>query len=154
MFFKKELYKKIGCFKDIWSHAADWEWLYRASKFGPILITTTHTSVIRHHSEQLSGVNFRNTSNSLEVIEMVRILLADPHVQKVEAARQWALNLLQLHFWFALKFAFQGRWSEAMKITKAINQVTGIGSTFWAMLRWLPQRWKIYCQKSVLVRPE
>jgi|SRR5919202_1723307 glycosyltransferase involved in cell wall biosynthesis len=154
MFFKRELYEKIGGFKDIWSHAADWEWLYRASKFGPILITTTHTSVIRHHSEQLSGVNFRNTSNSLEVIEMVRILLADPHVQKVEAARQWALNLLQLHFWFALKFAFQGRWSEAMKITKAINQVTGIGSTFWAMLRWLPQRWKIYRQKSVLVQPE
>lgn len=154
MFLKKELYEKIGGFKDIWSHAADWEWLYRAAKFGPILITTTPRAVIRRHAEQLSGVNFRNLSNSLEVIEMVQILLADPHVQKVEAARQWALNLLQLHFWFAFKFALQGRWLEAMKITKAINQVTGIGATFWAMLMWLPQRWKIYRQKSLLVRPE
>lgn len=154
MFFKKDLYKKVGSFKESWSHAADWEWLYRAAKTSPILITTTHTSVIRHHSEQLSGVNFRNLSNSLEVIEMVGILLDDPHMQNIKAAREWALNFLQFQLWFALKFILQGRWMEAITITKAINQVADIGSIFLAMLRWLPQRWKVYRQNTFAVQPD
>ena len=109
---------------------------------------------MRSHSEQLSGVNFRNLSNSLEVIDMVRILRKDPLISKVDSAERWALHLMQYHLWFALKMALQGRWTAALTILRAINNVTGFGSTLWAMLRWLPQRWQVYTQKSIALPPD
>lgn len=154
MFFKRKLYDKIGGFREQWRHASDWEWIYRAASHSPILMSKTPLATIRSHSEQLSGANFRNLSNSLEVIEMVRILLNDPRISNLDAAPRWALHIMQFHLWFALKFALQGHWREAFTITKAISQVTGFCHTFWAMLRWLPQRWQVYHQKSFSLPPE
>ena len=154
MFFKRELYEKVGGFREDWRHAADWEWLYRAASQSLVIISKTPRATMRSHSEQLSGVNFRNLSNSLEVIDMVRILRKDPLISKVDSAERWALHLMQYHLWFALKMALQGRWTAALTILRAINNVTGFGSTLWAMLRWLPQRWQVYTQKSIALPPD
>lgn len=153
IFFKKELYSQVGSFREDWKHAADWEWLYRVARASPILISKTPVATIRSHTEQLSGVNFRNLSNSLEVTEMVRILLADPHISKVDAAPRWALHIMQFHLWFALKMALKGHFLKALTIVKAVGQVTGFSTTLWAMLRWLPQRWQVYRHKTFPLPP-
>jgi glycosyltransferase involved in cell wall biosynthesis len=153
MFFPKDVYVKVGGFRETWKHAADWEWLYRLVRANPIVISKTRVVTIRQHEEQLSGVNFRNLSNSLEVIEMVGILLADPNISKIDAAPRWALHITQFHLWFALKLALRGHFLEAFTLTKAVSQVTGWSSTVWAMVRWLPQRWRVYRQKTFSLPP-
>jgi glycosyltransferase involved in cell wall biosynthesis len=144
MFFNREVYEQVGNFNETCQQVADWEWLYRVAKFNPILIYTETLAVIRSHPEQLSGVNFRNLSNSLEVAEMVTRLLADPYISQLKAAPCWALHIMQLHLWFAFKLAFQGHWTEALIITKAVGRTTGFTKTLWSMLRWLPQRLQVY----------
>jgi glycosyltransferase involved in cell wall biosynthesis len=153
MFFPKDVYVKVGGFRDAWKHAADWEWVYRVARANPIVISKTPVATIMQHSEQLSGVNFRNLNNSLEVIEMVQTLLNEQHVSTIDAAQKWALHHMQLHFWFALKLALQGHFIEAFTLAQAISKVTGFTSTLWAMVRWLPQRWRVYRQKSFVLPP-
>jgi len=153
IFFKRELYEQVGGFREDWYHAADWEWLYRAASQSSLLISNTPRATIRSHSDQLSGVNFKNISNSLEVIEMVRILWKEPLISKLDIAEKWALHIMQFHLWFAIKMALKGRCLECLTIIKAISKVTGFGNTLWAMLRWLPQRWQVYMQKSFPLPP-
>jgi glycosyltransferase involved in cell wall biosynthesis len=143
MCFKRALFDQIGGFREDWRHAADWEWVYRACTKTSISLSTAPIAVIREHSEQLSGLNYTNISNSIEVIEMVRILLQDPNLKNLAQAKRWALHILQFHLWFALKFALKGKWKEAKQIIFAINQITGIGATTIQMLKWLPIRWQV-----------
>ena len=148
MFFTRDLFDRISGFKENWSHAADWEWVYRACTKSDILLSKTPIATVRSHSEQLSGVNFRNISNSLEVIEMVKILLNDSYIADIKQSKKWALQIMHYHLWFALKFFLQGRFQDALKIIKAINQVTGFNQTLLALIEWLPNRWQIYIGKQ------
>jgi len=148
MFFPRETFFNIKEFRENWSHAADWEWIYRIAKVYPIFMSRENVVVIRCHSEQLSGVNFRNISNSLEVIEMVNILLQDPQLKSSHKSKYWALNIMQYHLWFAFRFCFQGRYKDALKIIKAINQVTGFNQTLFAAIKWLPNRWQVYTKNK------
>lgn len=153
MCFKKELFDQIGGFKENWRHAADWEWVYRACAEGDILLSKVPIATVRLHDQQLSGVNFKNISNSLEVIEMVKILLNDPHVNNLKSSKIWALHIMQYHLWFAFKFFFNGRYQAAFDIIKAINQVTGFNQTFFALIKWLPNRWETYTGKQQFPLP-
>jgi hypothetical protein len=150
MFFKTKIYEEIGGFQENWQHAADWEWLYRIARTYPVLISKKTVVAIRAHAEQLSGVNFRNLSNSIEVAKMVRILLADPYISVLKAAPDWALHIMQLHLWIAFKMAIVGKWVEAKIIAKSISETTGMVKTCWAMLRWLPQRIIVYIKNNIL----
>ncbi|MBO3460283.1 glycosyltransferase [Aetokthonos hydrillicola Thurmond2011] len=154
MFFRKTLYEQVGDFREDWRHAADWEWIYRVASSSPILISRANVAVIRIHEEQLSVVNGKNLSASLEVSQMVKMLLADPRLRTLESARRWALHIMQFHLWFALKLAFKGYWSESLTIARAVEKATGFSSTFWTMLRLLPHRWQVYRQKSFFLPPD
>ncbi|MDX1977423.1 MAG: glycosyltransferase [Pseudanabaenaceae cyanobacterium bins.68] len=143
MFFPKQTFKAVGEFRSDWNHAADWEWLYRVGKFGSILMSRQDVVAIRSHAEQLSGINFHNLSNSLEVVEMVRILLNDPVNQEIAQAQSWALHILQFHLWFALKFWRRGERQKATRIVQAIARVMPLGAVTWQMVRWLPTRWQL-----------
>ena len=153
MFFTKSLYERIGDFRSDWRHAADWQWIYRVACCSPILISRVNVAVIRVHQEQLSVINGKNLSASLEGSEMVKMLLASPHVINLKSAPNWASHIMQFHLWFAFKLALRGYLSEALTILKAINQVTGFGKTFWAMLKTLPQRWAARRQKGFILPP-
>jgi len=144
MCFSQNLVKKIGGFRETWKHAADWEWVYRACTAGSVNISTNAIACIRQHQAQLSGTNFKNISNSLEVIEMVDMLLNDPVIHANPQSHKWALHILQYHLWFALKFAKQGKWREAQEIFQAIGKVMPISEVTWQMLKWLPIRWQKY----------
>jgi glycosyltransferase involved in cell wall biosynthesis len=153
MCFSRELFQEVGGFREDWKHAADWEWVHRACTASLVLISLEPIAVVREHKAQLSRVNFKNISNSLEVIEMVNSLLNDPHMANIKQSQKWALHILQFHLWFALKFAAQGKWKESCQIVKSIDKVTGIGKTFWQLLKWLPSRWQIYSNKFFFPMP-
>lgn len=148
MFFTRDLFERVGGFRENWSHAGDWEWIYRACKKSDILLSKMPIASVRSHDEQLSGVNFRNISNSLEVIEMVKILLNDSYIANIKKSKKWALQIMQYHLWFAFKFCLQGRFQNALKIVEAIHKVTGFNQTLFALIKWLPNRWQIYTGKQ------
>jgi glycosyltransferase involved in cell wall biosynthesis len=152
MFFPRTVFHQAGGFREDWKHAADWEWIYRVCRFHPILISKTPVATVRFHTGQLSGVNFRNLRDSTEAIEMVRMLLADPIVSRVDAAPRWAVHTLQYHLWFALKLAVHGNL-RALTLLRNIDQVTGFPNTLWAMLRWLPERWRVYRKRAFPMPP-
>lgn len=144
MTFSRKVFDMTNGFRENWKHAADWEWIYRSVCLAPIVVSRETTAVIRVHDEQLSGINFRNLSNTIEVSEMISILLADSHCINWKESRYYAKRIMQLHLWFAIKFAIKGRFSECFIIMREIKKVTGLGQTFLAMLLWLPTRLKIY----------
>jgi glycosyltransferase involved in cell wall biosynthesis len=153
IFFARSLYSQVGGFKEEFRQVADWEWIYQVARKHSVLMSKTSIATVRSHPEQLSGVNFKNLTNSLEVVGMVQLLMHDPYISQLKDCPCWALHLMQFQLWFALKFALQGQWSEAITLSRAIDQVTGFSSTFWAMLKWLPQRWQVYQQKSFPIPP-
>jgi glycosyltransferase involved in cell wall biosynthesis len=153
MFFHRSLFDSIGGFKENSVQVGDWEWVYRVAKHYPILISKTPVAMVRSHPQQLSALNFKSMKNSLEVIEMVDMLLHDSYLKQLDAAPRWALHIMQFHLWYAVKSILQGRISEALILMRAIDQVTGLGSTFIAMLKWLPKRWRIYQQKGFALPP-
>lgn len=153
MFFTRYLFESIGGFKENWSHAADWEWVYRACSKSDILLSKMPIATVRSHDEQLSVVNFKNISNSLEVIEMVKILLNDSYIVGIKRSKKWALQIMQYHLWFAFKFCLQGKYHYALEIIKAINQVTGFNQTLFALIKWLPSRWQIFIGKQNFTLP-
>jgi glycosyltransferase involved in cell wall biosynthesis len=144
MTFSRKLFDAIGGFREDWKHAADWEWIYRAACFAPIIVSRENTAVVRVHDDQLSGINFNNLSNTIEVSKMISILLTDPHCLNWKESRYYAQHIMQLHLWYAIKFAVKGQILECFIIMRAINKVTGLVQTFLAMLLWLPTRWKIH----------
>jgi glycosyltransferase involved in cell wall biosynthesis len=144
MIFSKKLFDVTGGFRESWKHAADWEWIYRAANCAPIVVSRENTAVVRVHDEQLSGINFKNLSSTIETAEMISILLADPYCLNWKESLHCAEHIMQLHLWYAVKFALKGQMSECFTIIKTVHRVTGIVRTFLAMLLWLPERWKIY----------
>ncbi len=149
MMFKTELFDSVGNFREEWKQVPDWEWLYRfASKF-TIIVSGVPTAVVRSHSKQLSAINFRDLTNSLEVIQMVEILLKDPRILEFKESHKSAAHIMQFQLWHALKFTLKGDWLKGWTLASAIHRVTGLVPTFLAMLRWLPKRWQVYRQKKL-----
>jgi glycosyltransferase involved in cell wall biosynthesis len=153
MFFTRSLFDMVGGFDETSKQAGDWEWVYRSAKQSPILMSKTSVAFVRSHPKQLSGINFNDCTNSLEVIEMVKKLLDDSLVSQIDAAPRWAKHLLQFHLWYALKFALRGQWEKAFIIVRAINSVMNLPSVLLSMIQWLPERWKIYRYGGVALPP-
>lgn len=148
MFFKRNLIDIIGTFREDWQHAADWEWVYRAGKNTGILICRIKIGAVRVHDTQLSNSNFKDLSNSLEVCDMVKILLDDSLMMNVKTSQKWALHILQFQLWYALKALIKGDWVRALILLKKVHNTTGLLPTLWRMLCWLPDRWIVYKTKS------
>jgi hypothetical protein len=148
MFFDRRLFNRIGGFIEHWQQVPDWEWVYRAAKDGPIVLSQIPRTIIRSHPETLSGSNFKNFTNSFEVVEMIKILLADSYISQLKDAKKWATHIMQLHLWYALKASINGQGRNGLKLMVKIHQVVGIHSAFLAMILYLPDRWKIYRYQS------
>ncbi len=140
IFFNRSLFNKAGKFDESLKQVADWEWVYRAAKQSPILMSRYPIAFIRSHSEQLSSSNFKNGTNSLEVINLVGKLLKEPLISKSPHAFCWAKHILQFHLWHSLKFAGKGKWQEFWVIIVAINHVVNLFSVLLVMIIWLPKR--------------
>jgi hypothetical protein len=57
MAFSLQLWRVAGEFRSDWCHAADWEWLIRASDKSPVLLNREPIAQVRTHPAQLSNAN-------------------------------------------------------------------------------------------------
>jgi len=153
MWFSREVFEEIGGFRDDWTHAADWEWVYRMSKSHPVLISRTNVATTRNHDKQLSVDNRVNLRNTIEVAEVVKMLLADDYLSEVTQRKVWARHNMQFHLWLGCKFALKGYFDKTLIIIAAVHKSTGFWETLWRMIKWLPVRWQIHKSKSFPLPP-
>jgi len=142
MAFTKEHWVKSGPFREDWRHAADWEWLIRASETKPVLLNRSPIASVRTHSDQLSVRNRESGHECKEVAEVVSTLLEHPALKHEAQKREWASHVMQFQLWNLLKAARQGDWRQLAGGIKAIHKSAGLRQTGWSLLRWLPTRWK------------
>ena len=145
MAFSRSHWRAAGPFREDWRHAADWEWLIRASGIKPIVINRTAIATVRTHSKQLSNENRRSGHEVTEVGEVVRILLAHPLLTSQKDRHDWAAHIMQFQLWNALKSARSNSAASTVSALKAIKRSAGMWHTTKSMLRWLPERWNRHC---------
>lgn len=141
MAFSKEHWLETGPFREDWRHAADWEWLIRASEMKPILLNRKPIASVRTHEQQLSVSNRHSGHECREVAAVVNSLLKHPILKDEPRRIEWASHIMQFQLWNLLKATRQGNWSQWAEGLKAIHNSSGLRQTSWSLLRWLPERW-------------
>ena len=76
-----------GGFREDWRHAADWEWLIRASEQKALLLNRKPIAAVRTHPAQLSEKNRVSGHEITEVAAVIEGLLAS-----ALDAEPWALR--------------------------------------------------------------
>jgi len=148
MFFKRDLPQKVGFFREDWKHSNDWEWLYRVAKSCPILLSPISVAVVRNHLGQTSAANFRDLSSYREKAKMVKILLSDSYIKTIKESDKWANDIMQHHLWLALKALISGNWDGFRNLIQEVHTTTDLPNAFWAMILFLPVRWRKYANKD------
>ena len=141
MAFSKKHWDESGPFREDWRHAADWEWLIRASEAKPLLLNRQPIAAVRTHELQLSVSNRHSGHECREVAEVVRILLKHPTLSDQPMKSEWAGHVMQFQLWNLLKGIRQGNWRQWTEGLKAIHSSAGLRQTGLSLLRWLPTRW-------------
>ena len=142
MAFSKEYWRKVGPFREDWRHAADWEWLIRASEAKPALLNRSPIASVRTHEQQLSVRNRQSGHECQEVAAVVSNLLKHPTLEDEPRKNTWASDVMQFQLWNLIKAASQGDWSQLPDGLMAIHRSAGLRQTSWSLLCWMPTRWK------------
>jgi glycosyltransferase involved in cell wall biosynthesis len=142
MAFRGDLWRQAGPFRADWRHAADWEWLIRAAEQGPVLLNRTPIARVRTHPAQLSNANRRGGHDSLEVAAVVERLRRHPLLRHHPRCQPWAAHIMQFHLWTLLKQLRRGQSVGLGATLKAIQRSAGLMQTGWALVAWLPERWR------------
>lgn len=145
MAFSKEQWRKVGPFREDWRHAADWEWLIRASETDPLLLNRSPIASVRTHGQQLSVRNRQSGHECREVAGVVKILLEHPMLHDKTGKHQWAGHVMQFQLWNLLKRASHGDWHQFPESLRAIHNSAGIRQTCLCLLRWMPTRYRRLC---------
>jgi len=148
MAFSKRHWIESGPFREDWRHAADWEWLIRASEMKPLLLNRSPIAAVRTHGDQLSVRNRQSGHECREVAAVITSLLKHPTLQDESHKKEWASHVMQFQLWNLLKAASQGDWSQLPDGLRAIHKSTGIRQTGWSLIRWMPTRWKRWTKPS------
>ncbi|QNJ07677.1 beta-glycosyltransferase/ family 2 [Synechococcus sp. Minos11] len=147
MVFSKQLFNDAGPFREDWRHAADWEWLIRATEKGPILLNRKPIAVVRTHEEQLSVKNRKSGHELVEVSEVVKILLNHPDLASMKSKKIYASHIMQFQLWNLIKTNTL-HLSERLDGFQRIHESSGIVETFLAFVMWFPVRIKRRWMKS------
>ena len=142
MAFSVQLWREAGEFRSDWRHAADWEWLIRASEKAPVLLNREPIAEVRSHPAQLSNANRLAGDELPEVAEVQRLLLAHPTMQDERRRYKWAAHRLQFQLWNLLKQSANGHWHGVLPGFAQIHKTVGLLPALIALLAWLPQRWR------------
>ena len=142
MAFSKEHWKRVGPFKEDWRHAADWEWMIRASETKALLLNRTPIASVRTHDQQLSVRNRKSGHECQEVAAVVSSLLKHPALKEEPQKSKWAGHVMQFQLWNLLKSGCRGDWGQWQAGMKAIHESTGLRQTSLHLIKWLPQRWR------------
>lgn len=142
MAFSVQLWREAGEFRSDWRHAADWEWLIRASEKAPVLLNREPIAEVRSHPTQLSNANRLAGDELPEVAEVQRMLLAHSTMQDERRRYKWAAHRLQFQLWNLLKQSVNGHWHGVLHGFAQIHKTVGLLPALIALLAWLPQRWR------------
>ena len=153
MAFSKEHWERVGPFKEDWRHAADWEWMIRASETKPLLLNREPIASVRTHEQQLSVRNRRSGHECQEVSAVVSSLLKHPALKEEPQKRKLAGHVMQFQLWNLLKSGSRGDWGQWQAGMKAIHQSTGLRQTSLSLIKWLPQRWRKWKMQSTNQSP-
>ena len=140
MCFSGALWNSAGCFRADWRHAADWEWLIRASEQGQVLFNRSPIAFVRTHDKQLSNSNRRSGDELKEIVVVQQLLLAHPLLQNESKRYKWAAHWLQFQLWNLFKQAATGHWQGFCTGLLEIHKSVGLWPVFIALLAWLPKR--------------
>jgi glycosyltransferase involved in cell wall biosynthesis len=142
MAFRRELWRRAGRFHDHWRHAADWEWLIRAAEQGPLLLNRRPIAAVRTHDDQLSNANRISGHELPEIAAVVGQLRRHALLRQEPRRNRWAAHLMQFQLWNLLKQLRQGKPGRLLAGLAPIQQGAGLLHTYFALLIWLPERWR------------
>jgi len=142
MAFSKKHWRNVGPFREDWRHAADWEWLIRASETKPLLLNRSPIASVRTHDQQLSVSNRKSGHECQEVAAVVSMLLKHPILRDEPRKGKWASHVMQFQLWNLLKSAIRGDWGRWQAGMKAIHESSGLRQSSLSLLLWLPERCK------------
>ena len=142
MAFRRALWREAGSFREDWRHAADWEWLLRASERRPLVLNRAPIALVRTHERQLSNSNRRSGHELQEVAEVVRSLVSHPLLANEPKRYGWAGHVMQYQLWNVLKGLRCRPAPQSLQALRAIHQASGLRQTAIALARWLPTRWR------------
>ena len=144
MAFSLNLWRASGSFRTDWSHAADWEWLIRASERAPVLFNRQFLVEVRTHVDQLSNANRKSGNELLEVSLVVKLLLNHAFLSTERKRFSWAAHRLQFQLWNLLKIALNGDYRIVASQLALIHSTVNLFHVLLALLAWLPKRLKYF----------
>ena len=140
MAFSLQLWLEAGEFRADWSHAADWEWLIRASEKARVLLNREPIAEIRIHPAQLSNSNRLAGNDLFEIAAVQSLLLSHPLLAHEPHRLKWACHHMQFHLWNLIKRLIQFRWRGIVKSLIDIHRTVGLIPCMLAFLSFLPIR--------------
>lgn len=140
MAFNRELWQQAGPFRGDWRHAADWEWLIRASEQKPLLLSRQPIAQIRTHGDQLSNNNRISGHELSEVAAVIGELQRHPLLTKDPQRQRWAAQVMQHQLWNRLKQLPRHGPRALLEGLGPIHTAAGLRATCLALLRSAPQR--------------
>ena len=140
MAFSRSHWLATGPFRSDWRHAADWEWLLRASEHKPLVLNRTPIAKVRTHESQLSNSNRRSGHELQEVAVVVEQLRQHPLLTQEPLRQQWAAQVMQHQLWNRLKQLPCHGLRPLLEGLGPIHVAAGLRATGQALLHSAPQR--------------
>ena len=142
MAFSRSHWLATGPFRSDWRHAADWEWLLRASEHKPLVLNRAPIAKVRTHESQLSNSNRRSGHELQEVAEIVRALRLHPLLVNESRRKEWAAHVMQ----FQLGNLMRGRITrspiEIARALRSIHRSSGIRASAKALSWRIGDYWR------------
>lgn len=142
MAFSRSHWRSAGPFREDWRHAADWEWLLRASENQPLVLNRVAIAQVRTHERQLSNSNRHSGHELEEVAKVVEQLRRHPLLSNEPMVSRWAAHVMQFQLWNVLKASNLRDQATTLSALKTIHRSAGLRQTAIALIRWLPDRWR------------
>jgi glycosyltransferase involved in cell wall biosynthesis len=135
MAFTRKLWQHAGPFREDWRHAADWDWLLRATERNPVLLNRKPIAKVRTHATQLSNSNRRGGNELQEVAAVVTLLREHRLVINENQRDEWAAHIMQHQLRNTLKMALTTKPVETIRRIRAVQRAAGISRTLKSMLK-------------------
>lgn len=140
MLINRKILTSIGMWREDWCQAADWEWIVRATENYTVLVNRQPIAQVRVHSEQLSVSNRKKRIDVREILEVLEMLVENPHLRSLRSRRLLAAHHAQYLLWNILKEVRISNLKEVIAQIMIIHKKVGLLITLRALISSLPQR--------------
>ena len=140
MTFSRAHWRSAGPFLEDWRHAADWEWLLRASENKPLVLNRVPIAQVRTHASQLSNSNRRSGHELEEIVIVVKLLREHPLLATEPRRQRWAGDVMERQLWNRIKQLPNKGPGPLLDGLAPIHMSAGLRATAMAHLRFAPQR--------------